>query len=155
MSTPPGIPKEKKGMSCLAIGGIGCLVIVIALFLGGGAVVAKYFPQLKSAMEEYQKDAKSSPDKAAAKLGLKVIPTVQIVREDDVAKTITFKTGADGEEMTMHYEGISSGKGKPKITNSKGEEVDLSQKSNGAAPVLAPPAPPAPAPVPAPATTNP
>lgn len=103
-------------------------------------------------MEEYQKDAKSSPDKAAAKLGLKMIPNLQILREDDVAKTITFKTGANGEEMTMHYEGISTGQTKPKITNSKGEEVDLSQKSGGAtpapAPVPAPPAPPAPVPAP-------
>ncbi len=159
MSTPPGLPTEKKGMSCFAIGGIGCLVILIALFLGGGALVATYFPKLKEtfeanfpkwkeALESYSKEAKANPDKATAKLGLKMIPTVQIVREDDAAHTITFKTGADGEEMTMHYEGISSGKGKPKITNSKGEEVDLSKKSKEAAPVPAPPAPPAPVPAP-------
>lgn len=142
-------------MSCLAMGGIGCLVLIVVLFLGGGALVAKFFPQWKSAMEEFSKDAATNPEKATAKLGIKMMPMVQIVREDDAAKTITFKAGADGEEMTMHYEGISSGKTKPKITNSKGEEVNLGEPGaavapapEAAAPAPAPPAVPA-APAPA------
>lgn len=137
MNTPPSLPEKKKGKSCLAIGGIGCLIIVIVLFLGGGALIAKFAPGLKTALEEYQKDSQSSPDKATAKLGLKMIPSVIIVREDDAAKTITFKAGPDAEEMTMHYEGVSSGSVKPRVTNSKGEEVDLSKK--GAAPEPAAP----------------
>lgn len=145
-------------MSCLAMGGIGCLVLIVVIFLGGGALVAKFFPQWKSAMEEFSKDAASNPDKASAKLGIKMLPTGQIIREDDAAKTITFKVGADGEEMTMHYEGISSGKTKPKVTNSKGEEVDLSQKPDAGAPapeaVVPAPAPEAPAVPAAPAPTQ-
>jgi len=147
MSTPPGIPvvKEKKGMSCLAMGGIGCLVLIVALFLGGGAIVAKFAPGFMEKIQEYQKEAASNPDKAAAKLGIKMIPGVVIVKEDDAAKSITFKTGEKGEEMTMHYEGLGDGKKKPRVTNSKGEEVDLSNKSEAAAT-----APAAPAPAPAP-----
>jgi hypothetical protein len=147
MSTPPGIPvvKEKKGMSCLAIGGIGCLVIVVVLFLGGGAIVAKFAPGFMEKIQEYQKEAASNPDKAAAKLGIKLIPGVVIVKEDDAAKSITFKTGEAGEELTMHYEGMNSGKGKPRVTNSKGEEVGTPAAAE-AAPVPAPPAAPAPAP---------
>ena len=145
MSTPPGIPvvKEKKGMSCLAMGGIGCLVIVVALFLGGGAIVAKFAPGFMEKIEEYKKEAASNPDKAAAKLGIKMIPGVVIVKEDDAAKSITFKTGEAGEELTMHYEGMNSGKGKPRVTNSKGEEV-----GSPTAAEAAPPAVPAPAPAP-------
>jgi hypothetical protein len=144
---------EKKGMSCLAIGGIGCLVIVIALFLGGGALVAKYLPGLKDAISEYQKDATSNPDKASAKLGIKMIPNATIVREDDAAKTITFKVGDAGEEMTMHYDGLSKGE-KPKMTNSKGEILDGGAAAPAAAAPAAPeasapaPAPPAAAPAP-------
>jgi len=136
MSIPPEVP-QKKGMSCLGIGGIGCLVILIVVFVVGGILVAKFGPKIKEAMEEYQRDAKSSPDKAAAKLGIKVIPNVQIVREDDVAKTITFKAGESGEEMTMHYDGITTGK-QPKVTNSKGEVMDTS----GTAPAPAETPPP-------------
>jgi hypothetical protein len=158
MSTPPPVSTEKKGMSCLAMGGIGCLVLIVVLFLGGGIFVAKFLPpEWKSAIEEFSKDAAANPEKASAKLGIKIIPNVQIVREDDAAKTITFKVGADGEEMTMHYEGISSGKAKPRVTNSKGEEVNLGEPGAAAAPApeavtpapVAPEAPAAPA-VPAP-----
>jgi hypothetical protein len=128
---------EKKGMSCLAMGGIGCLVIIIALFLGGGAIVAKFAPGLMEKIEEYKKDAATNPDKAAAKLGIRLIPGVVIVKEDDAAKTITFKAGPDAEELTMHYEGMSSGKGKPRVTNSKGEDVAAPGAEAPAAPVPA------------------
>jgi hypothetical protein len=59
----------------------------------------------KRPSKSIKRTPKSSPDKATAKLGLKMIPSVIIVREDDAAKTITFKAGPDAEEMTMHYEG--------------------------------------------------
>jgi hypothetical protein len=121
------VPK-KRGMSCLAIGGIGCLILLLALFVGGGALIAKFAPGLKQKFDEYQKGAMSNPDKALAKLGIEMIPNVVIVREDDAAKTITFKKGPSGEEMTMHYQGLGEGKGRPRVTNSKGEEVDLSKK---------------------------
>lgn len=111
-------------MSCLGVGGVGCLVIIVGFLAAGGFVAYKYGPKIKAAAEEYQRDAASSPDKAAAKLGLKFIPDVVIVREDDAAKTITYKMGAAGEEMTMHYDGMTSGKTKPKITNSKGEVIE-------------------------------
>lgn len=153
-TTPPSVPQEKKGMSCFAIGGIGCLVILVALFLGGGALVAKFFPQWKSAMEEYSKNAASNPDKAAALLGIKLLPNVVIVREDDAAKSITFKAGPEGEEMTMHYDGLSQGKARPRVTNSKGQDVDLAAKRKAEASQAAPAATPAPAPAPAPAPNN-
>ncbi len=139
---------KKKGMSCLAMGGIGCLVILVVGFLGGGALVAKFAPGFVEKFKEFQKDAASNPEKASAKLGIKMIPNVQIVREDDAAKTITFKVGDTGEELTMHYAGLADGKTKPKITNSKGEEIDLANKASAAAPEA--PATPAPAPAPAP-----
>ncbi len=131
-------------MSCLGIGGVGCLVIIVALFVVGGIVVAKYGAGWKAAIDEYQRDAKSSPDKAAAKLGIKVIPNSVIVREDDAAKTVTFKVGEAGEEMTMHYEGITTGQ-KPKMTNSKGEIVDESGVVTAPAPTVTPEPAPAPA----------
>lgn len=144
MSTPPQLPQEKKGMSCLAMGGIGCLVIIIALFLGGGAIVAKFFPQIK----EFIAEAESNPDKAAAKLGIKVVPGSVIIREDDAKSEFTFKIGADGEEMTMNYKDIQKGR-QPVITNSKGEVVQLPKNGEAApAPAAAEPAPTAPVPAP-------
>ncbi len=133
-------------MSCLGIGGVGCLVIILAFLAAGGFVAYKYGPQWKAALEEFEKDAASNPEKAAAKLIVKVIPDAQLVREDDAAKTVTFKVGEAGEELTMHYEGISQKK-TPKFTNSKGEIVNESGAVIAPAPATdsaAPPATPAP-----------
>lgn len=133
-------------MSCLAMSGIGCLVIIVAIFLGGGAVLAKFWPQI----QEWVAEAESNPEKAAAKLGIKVMPGSVIIREDDAKSEFTFKIGADGEEMTMNYKNIQNSR-KPVITNSKGEVIQL--PANGKAD-LAPaasipaPAPAAPAPTP-------
>lgn len=152
MSTPPPIPGEekKKGMSCLAIGGIGCLVIVILLFVGGGAMVAKFFPQIK----EFVADAQANPDKAAAKFALKLIPGVTIIREDDANHEIVFKV-ADGEELTMNYKDLQKTR-QPVIKNSKGEAVNLESLGKpaaggagaGVSPPEAVPPPALPAPVP-------
>jgi hypothetical protein len=121
MNTPPPIPGEekKKGMSCLAIGGIGCLVIVILLFVGGGAMIVKFFPAIK----DFVAEAQANPDKAAAKLSLKIIPGVTIIREDDANQEIVFKV-ADGEELTMNYKDIQKTR-QPTIKNSKGEVINL------------------------------
>ncbi len=144
MSTTPPLPPEKKGMSCLAMSGIGCLVIIVAIFLSGGAVLAKFWPQI----QEWVAEAESNPEKAAAKLGIKVIPGSVIIRENDAKSEFTFKIGADGEEMTMNYKDIQNSR-KPVITNSKGEVIQL--PANGEAD----PAPAASIPAPAPAAPAP
>jgi hypothetical protein len=131
-------------MSCLAMSGIGCLVIIVAIFLSGGAVLAKFWPQI----QEWVAEAESNPEKAAAKLGIKVIPGSVIIRENDAKSEFTFKIGADGEEMTMNYKDIQNSR-KPVITNSKGEVIQL--PANGDAD----PAPAASIPAPAPAAPAP
>jgi len=131
-------------MSCLAMSGIGCLVIIVAIFLSGGAVLAKFWPQI----QEWVAEAESNPEKAAAKLGIKVIPGSVIIRENDAKSEFTFKIGADGEEMTMNYKDIQNSR-KPVITNSKGEVIQL--PANG----KADPAPAASIPAPAPAAPAP
>ena len=151
MSTTPPLPPEKKGMSCLAMSGIGCLVIIVALFLGGGAVTAKFWPQI----QEFIAEAESNPDKAAAKLGIKVIPGSVILREDDAKSEFTFKIGADGEEMTMNYKDIQNSR-QPVITNSKGEVIQLpANGETSPAPAASTPAPAASTPAPAPAAAAP
>lgn len=124
--------------------GIGCLVIIVAIFLSGGAVLAKFWPQI----QEWVAEAESNPEKAAAKLGIKVIPGSVIIRENDAKSEFTFKIGADGEEMTMNYKDIQNSR-KPVITNSKGEVIQL--PANGDAD----PAPAASIPAPAPAAPAP
>jgi hypothetical protein len=116
---PPPLPNEKKGMSCLAVGGIGCLVLLAAVFLGGGALVAKFLPQIKTFMSDMEKD----PVKAAAMLALNVNPDIEVQSTDDEKREVTFKIKSSGESMTVSFEDLSQGK--LKMTNGKGEEISI------------------------------
>lgn len=116
---PPALPNEKKGLSCLAMGGIGCLVLVAAAVLGGGALVAKFFPDLKAFVADVKKD----PARAAAMLALKANPDVEVVTTDDEKREVTFKVKSSGETMTVSFEDLSNGK--LTMTNSKGEEISI------------------------------
>ena len=153
-SAPPPVPQPppKKGLSCLAMTGIGCLVLVILGLVGGGALVAKFMPQLK----EFAEDAKKNPNKAAAKVVLKLLPGFQIVRDEEDKQQFVFTVSGTPEEFTMDYADRKDGKSLV-IKNSKGEEVSIENKNGvvtvtpvGNSAEAAEPAPTAPAPVPAP-----
>jgi hypothetical protein len=143
-------PKEKKGMSCLAIGGIGCLVIIVAIFLGGGAVVAKYWDQIKEKVTEFQKD----PERAAFMLIFKANPNLEVVNDDQVKRELTFKVKGEAETYTLNLNDLKNSKdGKIKVKTSSGQEIELDPKVLGtggspSAPAPTPPALPAPAPAP-------
>ncbi|SKA80920.1 hypothetical protein SAMN02745166_00697 [Prosthecobacter debontii] len=110
-------------MSGLAIAGIGCLGLIVLIFLAGGALVAKFMPQIREAAAEFEKD----PAKAATMLALKMNPDVEVLNTDDTKREVTFKLKSSGETTTISYEDFE--KGKMKIKNSKGEEytVDASK----------------------------
>lgn len=146
--------KEKKGMSCLAMGGIGCLVIVIALFLGGGVIVAK-FPKIREALADFQKD----PERAAFMLIFKANPNLEIVNDDQVKRELTFKVKDQAETYTLNLNDLKNAKnGKITVKTGSGQVIELDPKVLGAGGVPsapAEPAPAAPAPAPAPAPGNP
>lgn len=116
---PPALPEKKSGLSCLAMGGIGCLVLIVALFLGGGAIVAKFLPQIK----QFVADAEKDPARAAAMLALSMNPDIKVQGTDEEKRTVTFKVKSSGETMTVSFEDIS--KGKLTMTNDKGEEISI------------------------------
>lgn len=115
---PPPVP-QKKGMSGLAIAGLGCLGLIVILFLAGGVVVAKFMPQIKEAAAEFEKD----PAKAATMLALKMNPEVEVLSTDDTKREVTFKVKSSGETTTISYEDFE--KGKITLKNDKGEEYGI------------------------------
>lgn len=115
MSTPPS--SQKKGMSGLAIAGIGCLGILVIAFLGGGFVIAKLFPKIK----EFAAD----PAKAAV-WALEMSPDIEVLKKDEAKREITFKTKSTGEVTTLSFDDLE--KGKISLKNDKGEYmVDASK----------------------------
>lgn len=95
------------------------MVLVVAAFLGGGALVAKFFPEIKTFIADAEKD----PARAAAMLALKVNPDIEVVTTDDEKREVTFKVKPSGETMTVSFEDLSQGK--LKMTNAKGEEISI------------------------------
>lgn len=110
-------------MSCLGIGGIGCLVILIALFVVGGVVVAKFGPQMRQWVADFEKD----PQRTMVMALFKLNPNLELVSEDQAKREVTFKVKGQAETYTMDLNEIKDGNGKLNIKNSKGEiiEVDL------------------------------
>lgn len=111
---PPQHPHQKKGLSGIAIAGIGCLGIVVILFLVGGFFVAKFMPNLKEFAED--------PAKAAVWV-LEMNPDIEVLNKDDTKREITFKTKSTGETTTLSYDDLENGKFS--VKNEKGEEYSF------------------------------
>lgn len=116
---PPPMPAPKKGLSGLAIAGIGCggltlLVLLVAVLLGMKAC---------NMAKEVVGDFKANPEKAAAMMVLKFNPELDIVKTDDARGEITVRNKKSGEEVTLSFKDISEGKFSMK--NAKGEVVSI------------------------------
>lgn len=111
-------PAPKKGLSGLAIAGIGCgalLLLIIAVFAYIGMTAMKKMKEV--AGDDWQKN----PTRAAALVAAKMNPEWDFVKADDAKGEITVKVKKTGEEITMSYNEVSQGKFKMK--NSNGEET--------------------------------
>ena len=123
----PNSAAPKKGLSGLAIAGIGCGALLLIVLVVVGITVAKIAGKAKEFVGDFQKN----PLKAGAMLMAKANPDWDIVRTDDAAGEITVRDKKTGEETTMSFNEVSQGKFR--MRNSKGEEttVDASGANGG------------------------
>ena len=112
MTAPQAEPKKS---SCLALGGVGCLIVIILLVVGGGIVWVKFGPQIQEKMAEFQKD----PERAAAMLILNVNPDIEIVKIDEEKRLVTFKVKSSEEVITATFAAL--GKSRMTYINGKTE----------------------------------
>ncbi|MCW0219515.1 MAG: hypothetical protein OJI67_14415 [Prosthecobacter sp.] len=110
MNTPQD-PNQKKGLSGLAIAGIGCGSLLLLAFLGGGLLLAKGCSKFK----EFAADPA-----AAVVWAMEQNPDIEVIKKDDAKREITYKTKSTGEVTTISYEDIKQGK--LTLKNDKGEE---------------------------------
>jgi len=126
MDTPQS-PAPKKGLSGLAIAGIGCggliVLVIIAVFVLAGKACTK--------INEVAGDFQENPAKAAAMLALKFNPEVEVVSTDDTKNEITFRTKKDGKTMTMSFEDVANGKFTMTDGEGKTVTIDGSNASKG------------------------
>ena len=113
----PNSPAPQKGLSGLAIAGLGCGVALLLIIGVVGAVVWTVAPKVKQFASEFEKN----PVKAAAMLVVRANPDWDLVKTDDAAGAITVRDKKSGEEITMSFNELAEGKFR--VKNSKGEET--------------------------------
>lgn len=140
MDTPPPVGQPpKKGLSGLAIAGIGCgalILIAIIAFVGLGMWGVS---KVKEVAGEDWENMKKDPVKASMMIALKLNPAIEIVSTDDQKREVTFKIKQTGETVTLSYDEAS--KGNIQIKNSKGEVIDLNPAGAANAKPAEPPKP--------------
>ncbi len=123
---PPQIPNApKKGMSALAIVGMGCGVLVIVVLIGGVLLMKACTSGLKSFADNMEKN----PAKTMAVLAIKGNPDLELVSTNDTTNEITVRDKKSGEVTTLSFNDIAQGKFKYK--NSKGDEVTFDAANQG------------------------
>ena len=115
----PNSSEPKKGLSGLAIAGIGCGGLLILLGIGVMLLLAKGCAMVKEAAGDFQKN----PAKAAAVLMVKANPDLDLVKTDDTTGEITVRDKKSGQTTSMSFDDLS--KGKLTFKNDKGEEVSI------------------------------
>ncbi len=123
MDTPPPAPAPKKGLSGLAIAGLGCLALIVLLVVVGGGLTVWGLRKAKDLGVDFQKN----PEMAGALLVLKMQPDLEVVKADEAAREITVKNKKTGEVVTLSLDDVKNGK--ISMKNSKGEEVSFDPKA--------------------------
>lgn len=114
----PQNPQQKKGLSGLAIAGIGCAGLLLAAFVGGGLLVGK----IGSKVKEFAADPGKAAGNAAA-WALEMNPDIEVLKKNEAKREITFKNKTTGEVSTVSFEDLE--KGKLTVRNDKGQEYGL------------------------------
>lgn len=122
---------EKKKSSCLALGGAGCLIVLILLVAGAGIVWMKFGPEIQAKIGEFQKD----PERAAVMLIVEKHPDFEKISVDDEKRIVTFKVKSTGEVITATFTALLNSK--ISTTNGKTEITGL-EKYDPNAPVTPP-----------------
>ncbi|MDZ4289382.1 MAG: hypothetical protein U0984_15570, partial [Prosthecobacter sp.] len=120
LPTPP-----KKGLSGLAIAGIGCGGLFLLACLGGGVLAMRACSKVKEMAGDFQKN----PAKAAATLMVKANPELELVSTNDAKGEITIKNKKTGEVTTMSFDEMSQGKFT--VKDAKGNETTIDGSAVG------------------------
>lgn len=144
--TNPNSPEPKKGMSGLAMAGIGCGGLFIVIGVAGFLLLGKACSKIKEVASEMEKNPS-----AMVTMALKLNPEIEVISTDDAKREVTFKVKKTGKVTTMSFDDIKNGKfkmttdgqevvidgsevtktGQVKMKDSKGNEVTVNSGNGG------------------------
>jgi hypothetical protein len=96
-------PPAKKGMSPLAIVGIGCAVVIVLGIIAMGAVGFLFKRKVVDPLKE-------NPAMTAAEWAVRANPELELVSSDPKTNTLTVKNKKTGEVVTFSAEDAKNGK---------------------------------------------
>ena len=127
MSTTPPSPESKKGLSGLAIAGIGCLSIVALTGLAGILLINRGCQKVK----EIAAESGGNPTKLMAKLAVAANPDLEIVSTDDAKGEMTLRDKKSGKSITMPLNDLAQGKITVQEADGKTTTVDVAETGSG------------------------
>lgn len=127
MSTTPPSPESKKGLSGLAVVGIGCLSIVALAGIAGILLINKGCQKVKEITEE----SGGNPAKLMAKLAVAANPDLEIISTDESKGEMTLRDKKSGKSITMPLNDLAKGKFTIQEADGKTTTVDVSEAAEG------------------------
>lgn len=127
MSTTPPSPESKKGLSGLAITGIGCLSIVALAGIAGILLINRGCQKVKEIAEE----SGGNPAKLMARLAVAANPDLEIVNTDDAKGEMTLRDKKSGKSITMPLNDLAKGKITVQEADGKTTTVDVAETGHG------------------------
>jgi hypothetical protein len=127
MSTTPPPPESKKGLSGLAIAGIGCLSIVALAGIAGILLINRGCQKVKEIAEE----SGGNPAKLMAKLAVAANPDLEIVSTDDAKGEMTLRDKKSGKSITLPLNDLAKGKITVQEADGKTTTVDVAETGSG------------------------
>jgi hypothetical protein len=127
MSTTPPSPESKKGLSGLAVVGIGCLSIVALAGIAGILLINKGCQKVKEIAEE----SGGNPAKLMAKLAVAANPDLEIISTDESKGEMTLRDKKSGKSITMPFNDLAKGKFTIQEADGKTTTVDVAEAAEG------------------------
>lgn len=127
MSTIPPPSEPRKGLSGLAIAGLGCFGLLTLIGIGGMMLISKGCQKVQQIAEE----SGGNPAKVMAKLAVAANPDLEIVSTDDAKGEMTLRDKKSGKTITMPMNDLAKGKFTVQEADGKTTTVDVSEAAGG------------------------
>lgn len=127
MSTTSPSQESKKGLSGLAVVGIGCLSLVALAGIAGILLINRGCQKVK----EIAAESGGNPARLMAKLAVAANPDLEIISTDEAKGEMTLRDKKSGKSITMPLNDLAKGKFTIQEADGKTTTVDVAEAADG------------------------
>jgi len=127
MNTNPSSGGPQKGLSGLAIAGIGCAGLFVVAGIAGFLLIQKGCQKVSQIVQ----DSGGQPVKTAAQLAVMANPDLEVVSTDEAKGTMTLRQKSNGHVMTIPVTEAAQGRFSVQDAEGKRTEVSVGNGPDG------------------------